>query len=132
MNQPVLDYISYYCTILPIQIADQRTLEAELWTTHGVRVEFMTLAEIADEGRLGEGNALYVKRGGGSMSSDSDNINDNDNESLVSLTYFRAGNSPNDYPSEKEWRAREMIERSAATKCPTVGYQLAGTVNQEY
>ena len=34
--------------------------------------------------------------------------------------------SPLDYPTESEWFAREMIERSCATKCPTVAYQLAG------
>ena len=27
-------------------IADQRALEAELWTGHGVRCEFMTMAEV--------------------------------------------------------------------------------------
>ena len=25
-----------------------------------------------------------------------------------------------------EWQARELIERSDAARCPTVGYQLAG------
>jgi hypothetical protein len=45
----------------------------------------------------------------------------------VSVAYFRAGYTPADYPSEKEWEARSIIEKSSAIKCPTVGYQLAGT-----
>lgn len=41
--------------------------------------------------------------------------------------YFRAGYTPTDYPGEAEWQARALVERSAAIKCPTLGYQLAGT-----
>ena len=49
-------------------------------------------------------------------------------ELTCSVVYFRAGYSPADYPSESraEWRARALLERSKAIKCPTVGYQLAG------
>ena len=43
-----------------------------------------------------------------------------------SISAVRSGYSPNDYPTEAEWRAREMIEKSSATKCPTIAYQLAG------
>ncbi|RLM99250.1 Glutathione synthetase, chloroplastic [Panicum miliaceum] len=45
----------------------------------------------------------------------------------VALVYFRAGYSPNDYPSEAEWRARSLIERSSAIKCPSISYHLVGT-----
>ncbi len=38
----------------------------------------------------------------------------------------RAGYTPTDYPSELEWQARALVERSAAAKCPTAAYQLAG------
>lgn len=44
----------------------------------------------------------------------------------VALVYFRAGYTPVDYPSEAEWEARELVERSDAYKCPSVAYQLAG------
>jgi hypothetical protein len=43
------------------------------------------------------------------------------------VAYFRAGYTPSDYPSESEWQARALIERSIAVKCPTIAYQLAGT-----
>ncbi|KAL6641674.1 hypothetical protein ACP70R_019855 [Stipagrostis hirtigluma subsp. patula] len=51
----------------------------------------------------------------------------------VAVVYFRAGYSPNDYPSEAEWRARLLIERSSAIKCPSISYHLVGTkkVQQE-
>ena len=43
------------------------------------------------------------------------------------MAYYRAGYTPTDYPSESEWQARQLVEESAAIKCPSVGYQLAGT-----
>jgi hypothetical protein len=44
----------------------------------------------------------------------------------VSVVYFRAGYTPNDYPGKDEWAARLLIEQSSAVKCPSVAYQLAG------
>ncbi len=44
----------------------------------------------------------------------------------VCVCVHRAGYVPQDYPTESEWRARDIIERSNAAKCPTVAYQLAG------
>ena len=46
---------------------------------------------------------------------------------MVGVVYFRAGYSPDHYPSEKEWNARLLIERSNAIKCPTINYHLTGT-----
>ena len=97
-------------------VADQRLLEAELWDSHRVRVEFMTLAQVATRGRLGYGNLLLVRPDESSQA-----------EVRVSVAYFRAGYRPEDYPSEAEWRARHMVEESLCIKCPTLGYQLAGT-----
>uniref|UniRef100_A0A0D9XYB6 Glutathione synthetase n=1 Tax=Leersia perrieri TaxID=77586 RepID=A0A0D9XYB6_9ORYZ len=45
----------------------------------------------------------------------------------VAVVYFRAGYTPNDYPSEAEWRARLLIECSSAIKCPSIAYHLVGT-----
>jgi glutathione synthase len=44
----------------------------------------------------------------------------------VSVVYFRAGYSPQEYQSEKAWAARKELERSRAIKCPSVLTQLAG------
>lgn len=45
----------------------------------------------------------------------------------VSVVYFRAGYEPPHYHSQNEWDARLLIERSAAIKCPSIQYHLAGT-----
>jgi len=44
----------------------------------------------------------------------------------VAVTYYRAGYTPNDYPTEKEWEARLLIERSLSIKCPTITHHLLG------
>lgn len=43
------------------------------------------------------------------------------------MAYFRAAYTPRDFPSEAQWEARLMLERSRAVKCPTLAYQLVGT-----
>jgi glutathione synthase len=45
----------------------------------------------------------------------------------IGLVYFRAGYSPDNYPSRKEWDARLRMEQSNAIKCPWIGLQLANT-----
>ena len=91
---------------------DQRILESELWRGHGVKVEFMTLSEVYNRCKVDDGKHLRVQIGG--------------SQHEVSVVYFRAGYSPDDYPSDVEWRAREMMELSCAIKCPTIAYQLSG------
>ncbi|CAG9813355.1 unnamed protein product [Phaedon cochleariae] len=44
----------------------------------------------------------------------------------VGLVYFRIGYEPANYPSQKDWDARLLIERSRALKCPSILYHLAG------
>ncbi len=112
---------------------DQRMLEFQLWKNHRIPVIRMSLTAAKDGLRMDETNgALFV------------NANANDgacrtgekHEYEVSVVYFRAGYAPTDYPDGYdgiEWASRELIERSRATKCPQLGYHLAGTkkVQQE-
>uniref|UniRef100_A0A453K115 Glutathione synthetase n=1 Tax=Aegilops tauschii subsp. strangulata TaxID=200361 RepID=A0A453K115_AEGTS len=49
------------------------------------------------------------------------------NDRKVTVVYFRAGYTPNDYPSEAEWSARLLMEQSSAVKCPSISYHLVGT-----
>ena len=35
--------------------------------------------------------------------------------------------TPNDYPTEAEWDARLLLERSLAVKCPSLAQHLTGT-----
>ena len=47
-------------------------------------------------------------------------------DQYISVVYYRSGYSPNDYPTEHEWSARLLIEKSYAIKCPPISYHLAG------
>ncbi|GLI68541.1 hypothetical protein VaNZ11_012982 [Volvox africanus] len=91
---------------------DQQWIQLGLWERHRLRTVRMTLGDIAATAKLDEagGGTVTLKTG-----------------EPVCVFYFRAGYTPTDYPSEAEWAARELIERSNAAKCPTVAYQLAGT-----
>ncbi|KAG2487617.1 hypothetical protein HYH03_013756 [Edaphochlamys debaryana] len=91
---------------------DQQWLQLQLWERHRLRTLRMTLADIARTARLDPGTGSTAVLAGGQP---------------VACFYFRAGYTPNDYPSDAEWAGRELVERSNAAKCPTVAYQLAGT-----
>jgi hypothetical protein len=92
-------------------VFDQRLVAHLLWEKHGVRVTRATLAEMDAHAEL---------------STDGDDLMyHNEKHSVV---YFRAGYAPGDYPSNKEWRARLLIEKSTAVKSPSVAMQLAGYV----
>ncbi|KND01668.1 glutathione synthetase [Spizellomyces punctatus DAOM BR117] len=89
---------------------DQRWIEYNLFYEHKIRLIRCTLAEIADRGTLqGDQRKLFV------------------GQSEVAVTYFRAGYAPTDFPSQKEWDARLLIERSRSVKCPNIAYHLVGT-----
>ena len=44
----------------------------------------------------------------------------------ISVVYFRATYTPNDFPSAKHYATRTTIERSRAVKCPSLALHLAG------
>ena len=96
---------------------DQRLLEFALWEKHGIPVVRKSLTKLDSELTLEDG-ALKLS------------------DKEVAVVYFRAGYAPTDYPGGDEgpeWRARLNLETSKATKCPCLGYHLAGTkkVQQE-
>jgi len=74
-----------------------------------------TLTEMAKEARLDEEKRLWV------------------GETEVGVVYMRCGYHPDQYPTQREWDARLMMERSLALKSPSIHYHLAGTkkVQQE-
>ena len=101
---------------------DQRLLEFALWENHGIPVLRRSLTRLDSELSL-EGGALKLTSEDGSVRE-------------VAVVYFRAGYAPTDYPDGDEgieWKARKTLETSRATKCPCLGYHLAGTkkVQQE-
>lgn len=89
--------------------ADQRFLEFNLWEQHKVPVIRRSLSQIAATGSMDASGRLRV-----------DGME-------VSVVYFRAGYAPEDYPTEADWDARLMMEKSLAIKCPSIAYQLVGT-----
>lgn len=89
---------------------DQRWIEYTLAEKHGVRVLRQTFAQLQDTARLAEGDKTLLVADGVE----------------VSVVYFRAGYTPDDYPDQKAWDLRLLLERSRAVKCPSVALQLAG------
>jgi len=91
-----------------LNICDQRLMEYEIRKS-GIKVIRKTLAEIQIEGDLNRAGELMVEG------------------DLVSVVYFRSGYDNSHYPSAAEWKARALIEKSNAVKCPNINYHLAGT-----
>ncbi|ELR15612.1 glutathione synthetase [Acanthamoeba castellanii str. Neff] len=77
---------------------DQRWLEYTLWDRHQIRMIRRSLKDLHNRG----------------------------DGMTVAVTYFRAGYTPNDYPTQDEWQARELIERSNTVQCPSLAYHLVG------
>lgn len=80
---------------------DQVHTEQILWKTHQIKVESLTMEEIHQKCKI-ENNNLTL------------------NGKIISVVYFRAGYSPDDYHGNEEWEARKLIEKSHAIKCPSI------------
>lgn len=97
-----------------MNICDQRILEFHIREVNpSIQILRLTLTEMANAATLDENLKLKLR----GKASDIE----------VALVYFRAGYEPNHYPTENEWNARLMIERSRSIKCPSINYHLAGT-----
>jgi glutathione synthetase len=106
---------------------DQRLLEFALWETYGIPVVRMSLTRLNSEIAINNTDDDDDDDGALKLSSTGQE---------VAVVYFRAGYAPTDYPDGDdgiEWMARLKLEKSRATKCPSLGYHLAGTkkVQQE-
>jgi len=104
---------------------DQRMLEFALWDNHQIPVVRMSLTKAHTQ--------LQVDKDTGALFMKGDETTP---QQEVALVYFRAGYAPTDYPDGYdgiEWQARATMEKSRATKSPSLGYHLAGTkkVQQE-
>lgn len=74
-----------------------------------IKVIRKTLTQIQQQGILGVDKELIVQG------------------QEVGVVYFRAGYEPGHYPTQREWDARLLVERSKSIKCPSINYHLAGT-----
>ncbi|KAH8825824.1 glutathione synthase [Flagelloscypha sp. PMI_526] len=91
-------------------VFDQLWLEYELMESHGIKIHRRTLTELASSASLHASGALII-----------------DGTIEVSVVYYRAGYTPNDYFGEDEWNARFLLERSNAINCPSIPLHLAGS-----
>jgi glutathione synthetase len=92
---------------------DQRWIEYNLMSLHGIRVVRKTMREMQAEAILDatqDGRRRLFVAG-----------------REVAVAYYRSAYTPDDYPSDLEWQGRELIERSYAIKCPSIAHHLAGT-----
>lgn len=91
-------------------ICDQRFHEFYIRENYQhIKVIRKTLTDIYKHGKLGPNKELII------------------DGTAATVVYFRAGYEPGHYHSQNEWDARLMVERSAAIKCPSIHYHLAGT-----
>ncbi|XP_065571867.1 glutathione synthetase-like isoform X2 [Artemia franciscana] len=94
-------------------ICDQRFHEFELAKKNPkVRTIRRTLTQVGEQGWLDNSDSKSRLKIG---------------ETEVAVIYFRCGYAPEQYPTEKEWEARLLIERSLAIKCPSIRCHLAGS-----
>lgn len=109
---------------------DQRTIEFQLWDQHLIPCIRLTLAEVGGISCLHHNSSVQSNHVCLQIAS-SCSIGP-DNELLiqgskipcvscdaavpVSVAYYRAGYTPNDYKSEDDWAARHLIEHSKAIK----------------
>ena len=91
-------------------IFDQRLISQKVFETIGVKTIRKTLREINENGRLDEKTNLF--------SIDCE---------LCSVIYFRAGYSSSDFPSDAQWEAKMLLEKSSSLKSPSVAMHLAGS-----
>ncbi|KAG2395165.1 Glutathione synthetase [Vigna angularis] len=88
---------------------DQHFVSVLLREKHNITSIRKTLGEVDEEGEILPDGTLSV------------------NGQQISVIYFRAGYTPADYPSDSEWKARLLMEKSSAIKCPSISYHLVGT-----
>eukprot|EP00818_Percolomonas_sp_WS_P001167 CAMPEP_0117449614 /NCGR_PEP_ID=MMETSP0759-20121206/8035_1 /TAXON_ID=63605 /ORGANISM="Percolomonas cosmopolitus, Strain WS" /LENGTH=535 /DNA_ID=CAMNT_0005242093 /DNA_START=27 /DNA_END=1634 /DNA_ORIENTATION=- len=100
--------------------ADQKHIEFDLYERYCMKCVRASLGEIHERAYLDEYHNLVYNDVHTGM------------EYLIPVAYYRAGYTPTDYPTQKQWEARKRIEESSAIKCPTTGYQLVGTKYIQY
>lgn len=92
-----------------VNVVDQDGLIKALNAAHGITAVRRTLLEIGGGAALGPEGELLV------------------DGCEVGVVYYRTAYTATDYPTDREWAARHLLESSSALKCPDVGSQLAGS-----
>lgn len=112
MSQPIFSRaaILFIVEDFSFNICDQRYHEFEIKRQNpNIKVIRRTLTQLAEQSSLGTKKELIV------------------NNHIIGVVYFRCGYEPGQYPTQREWDVRLLIERSRAIKSPSIQYHLAGT-----
>ncbi|KAJ1812783.1 Glutathione synthetase, partial [Coemansia sp. RSA 2675] len=75
---------------------------------HQIHVVRLTFGDIVDKCVIGDDNRLFM------------------GDKEIAVAYYRSGYAPTDFPSEKEWDGRWLVESSRAIPVPSLAYHLAG------
>lgn len=98
---------------MPRAVLRTQWVSTALWERHKIRTLRHSLAEVASGAELGAEGELTISG------------------MRVAVVYFRAGYSPDDYPTGAEWRARYMTEPRPGWKfvityiVPSAGMDMA-------
>lgn len=93
-------------------VFDQKILEYNLFKNYGIKSVRLTLHEIHEKTHMDpDSKRLYLAS----------------TQQEISLVYFRAGYSPNDFTTQQDWSNRLTLEVSYAIKAPNLLTQLSGT-----
>lgn len=108
---------------------DQRWLEYELLSKHKIRSMRRTFTSLTKGGILIMRNPTCSEPGAIIQVPDEDVPGRRDGYGPypeISVVYWRAGYSPDDYKTEEHWELRADMEKTMTIKCPTVAVQLSG------
>ncbi|KAJ2762632.1 Glutathione synthetase [Coemansia nantahalensis] len=75
---------------------------------HRIRVVRLSFAEIMDRCTIGDDSRLFI------------------DGAEIAVAYYRSGYAPTDFPTDKEWEGRWLVERSRAISVPSLAYHLSG------
>lgn len=90
-------------------VFDQRTLELKIYELQPkIFIRRCMLSDVAENGYVDVDGKLFI------------------DSQEIAVVYYRAGYSPNDYPTQKEWDARLLLDGSNAINCPSAAHQLVG------
>ncbi|KAJ1799561.1 Glutathione synthetase [Coemansia sp. RSA 2399] len=89
-------------------VFDQRWVEKRLWERHQIAVVRLSFAEVNDKCTANSNGRLFI------------------DGKEIAVAYYRSGYAPTDFPTEKEWNGRWIIEKSRTISIPNLAYHLAG------
>ncbi|KAF8585023.1 glutathione synthase [Ramaria rubella] len=95
-------------------VFDQRWLEYELLEQHSIHVVRLSLKALATSSTVTSSRVLQVT------------VPTHKYPIEISVVYYRAGYSPDEYPDASYYATRTKLESSCSIQCPSIAIQLVG------